>query len=194
MRYRTPTPLSKITRIRDPNEQYSVLRHCGVYKRDGKGAAYITTRIPVVVADAVRKGILPATALTDATEIKVGHTNCMERRLCQYDQCIHNSLEVTWRAYYLADQRMKVGAFFSSTVASVKLTLFLAERLVHLAFRAKGAQPVIYECPGCKKTKHIEFYKLRDVGGYTGAESDVVDALRATDQRRIRRVSKFKRR
>lgn len=111
----------------------------------------------------------------------------MERRLQQYDKCLHSSLEVTWKAFYLCDQRMKVGELFFCfhfTLVSASLTFVLAERLVHLAFRAKGAQPNIYKCPGCQK-RHVEFYNLEEVGGYDAVESDVVNAIRATGQQKI---------
>lgn len=67
------------------------------------------------------------------------------------------------------------------------LTWF-AERLVHLALRAKGAHPILYACPGVKcRKRHREFYPLKVAGGWSSVEDEMVSALKATGQKDIER-------
>ncbi|KAJ7131048.1 hypothetical protein C8R44DRAFT_731317 [Mycena epipterygia] len=141
------------------------------YKGDGRGGLYLTGRIKRKVVQRVRAGQLPKSAIDEEMEVKVGHTRTLPRRRKQYKKCVHSTYCTIWSAYYPARLRMK------------------AERLVHLALRAKGAHPILYACPGVKcRKRHREFYPLKAAGGWSAVEDEVVSALKATGQKGIERI------
>lgn len=133
----------------------------------------------------VRTGKLPESAIDEEMEVKVGHTRTLPRRRKQYKKCVHSTYCTIWSVYYPARLRMKAGTSYIFITDS--LTWF-AERLVHLALRAKGAHPILYACPGVKcRKRHREFYPLKAAGGWSAVEDEMVSALKATGQKDIER-------
>ncbi|KAJ6544880.1 hypothetical protein DFH09DRAFT_1088415 [Mycena vulgaris] len=115
---------------------------------------------------------LPEFTIDEEIEVKVGHTRSLPRRCKQYQKCVHPTYCMVWSVYYPACLRMK------------------AERLVHLAPRAKGAHPIIHTCLGVKcRKRHCEFYSLKAAGGWRAVEDEVVSALKATGQKDIKRCN-----
>ncbi|KAJ7089599.1 hypothetical protein C8R44DRAFT_751342 [Mycena epipterygia] len=169
---RRPLTLADIS-SRIPN--YATQREVAIehsrYKGDGRGGLYLTGRIKRKVVQRVRAGQLPKSTIDEEMEVKVGHTRTLPHRRKQYKKCVHSTYCTIWSAYYPARLRMK------------------AERLVHLALRAKGAHPILYACPGVKcRKRHREFYPLKAAGGWSAVEDEVVSALKATGQKGIERI------
>ncbi|KAF8134718.1 hypothetical protein K438DRAFT_1997611 [Mycena galopus ATCC 62051] len=78
-------------------------------------------------------------------ELKVGETSDMARHWNDYCKCLKNGHTLHWE--------------FHCHIPHCKL----AERLVHLSFRALGGVQVHYSCPGCR-VRHREFYSLENIG------------------------------
>ncbi|KAF7331143.1 hypothetical protein MSAN_02443900 [Mycena sanguinolenta] len=78
-------------------------------------------------------------------EFKVGETSSMPRRYGEYSKCTKNGHTLQWEFHCEVPYRK------------------LAERLVHLSFRALGGVLVRYPCPGCY-VRHREFYLLDNIG------------------------------
>ncbi|KAJ7105943.1 hypothetical protein C8R44DRAFT_745598 [Mycena epipterygia] len=165
--------LAEISRIPNYATQREVAIKHARYKGDwrGGGGLYLTGRLKRQILQQVHAGQLPESAIDDAMEVKVGHTRNLPRWRKQYNKCRHASYCTIWSVFYPARFRMK------------------AERLVHLALRAKGAHPIIYACPGVKcRKRHREFYPLKAAGGWSAVEDEAVSALKATGQKDIERI------
>ncbi|KAJ6543226.1 hypothetical protein DFH09DRAFT_1322224 [Mycena vulgaris] len=163
--------LAEISRIPNYATQRKLAVKHAVYKGDGPGGLYITGRIKRKIVQRVRAGGLSESAIDKEMEVKVGHTQSLPRQRKQYRKCVHPTYCTVWSVYYPARLQMK------------------AERLVHLALRAKRAHPIIHACPGVKcRKRHREFYSLKAAGGWRAVEDEVVLALKATGQKGIERI------
>ncbi|KAJ6448059.1 hypothetical protein C8R45DRAFT_1115521 [Mycena sanguinolenta] len=83
--------------------------------------------------------------LNGQLEFKVGETSSMPRRYGEYSKCTKNGHTLEWGFHCQVPHRK------------------LAERLIHLSFRALGGVLVRYPCPGCNM-RHREFYSLDNIG------------------------------
>ncbi|KAJ7194614.1 hypothetical protein GGX14DRAFT_576311 [Mycena pura] len=134
-----PPPFKSVSTMRDAFDKLiALLGEPDHYVKEGEGSIYVVVRID------------PYGAL----QVKVGHTNCMDRRKNEYLRCESTGHAVYWQFHCKVEKRM------------------LVERLIHLSFIDLNAIVVRYPCPGCG-TRHREYYSLDLVGGLDAVE-DIV--------------------
>ncbi|KAJ7702573.1 hypothetical protein B0H16DRAFT_1831905 [Mycena metata] len=136
------------------------------YKREGWGSLYITSRVDKRIQNAYDAGQISLETYLDHLEVKVGHSYNVEKRRHQYKNCARQQVLI-WHYHFAADRRI------------------LAERLIHLALDAIGAERAIRPCPGCK-TSHVEYYKFRSVGSFERLNHIITSVLKHLGQRGVR--------
>ncbi|KAJ7175478.1 hypothetical protein C8R46DRAFT_1030535 [Mycena filopes] len=75
------------------------------YKREGEGGLYVTARVDEGIQDAYDAGKMSLDAFLDRLEVKVGHSQEVETRRCQYKKRAVKQVLV-WHYHYPADRRM----------------------------------------------------------------------------------------
>ncbi|KAJ7637372.1 hypothetical protein DFH06DRAFT_1336037 [Mycena polygramma] len=146
------TSLASIRRLPTIDDQIAVLlakRHSRLYKNEGRGKLYVNARVPEDAIDELHAGNLKPAEFKTVAKLgaKVGHTNAIERRCCQYEACDRGQTHV-WAWTYDVPRR------------------YLAERLVHLEIARAGGRKVITRCPGCG-VYHREFVAFLSIGSFT---------------------------
>ncbi|KAJ7501256.1 hypothetical protein B0H11DRAFT_2375490 [Mycena galericulata] len=131
------------------------------YQGEGLGLLYITSRVPTAILQAYQAGTINWEEFSQSLDVKVGHTECIRRRISQYRAC-RRGMSLVWHVGFLVEKRM------------------LAERLVHLRLRSLGIRPHILRC-SCSVC-HREYYPFQDLGSFDALVCLIKAAVVATGQ------------
>ncbi|KAJ7018619.1 hypothetical protein C8F04DRAFT_1243132 [Mycena alexandri] len=164
------TSLADSSQLTDPFDRVLVALARRRYKREGKGGLYVKARVDEGIQVAYDAGQISLETYLDHLEVKMGHSYDVEIRRCQYKKCAKQQVLI-WHYFFAADRRM------------------LAERLVHLALDAIGAERGIRPCPGCK-TRHVEYYKFRSIGSFERLNRIITSVLEHLGQTELKAIEK----
>ncbi|KAJ7907147.1 hypothetical protein B0H13DRAFT_1879858 [Mycena leptocephala] len=163
--------LASIRRLPTYEAQFDALlasRRRRLYKREGPGKLYVTTRIPAADIRNYEAGKLTAAALVAKLEFKLGHTKSLARRRRQYRKCDKTQIQThLWLWSYDVPHR------------------YLAERMIHLRLFGRDAQTLVHPCLGCG-VQHREFFCLASVGGLAGLHRIVREVLGLLGQKAVK--------
>ncbi|KAJ6461912.1 hypothetical protein C8R47DRAFT_1080429 [Mycena vitilis] len=158
--------------LRTYDEQIAALlanQHARLYRKEGPGKLYLNARVPDDAVYKLRTHQLGHAGLKGVAklDVKVGHTNSITRRCCEYEACDRGQTTV-WAWTYDVPRR------------------YLAERIVHLELARAGARKVIRRCPGCG-INHREYVLFSSLGSLAHVDRIVRRVLGWLGLSRVRR-------
>ncbi|KAJ6487071.1 hypothetical protein C8R47DRAFT_1072162 [Mycena vitilis] len=165
--------LASIRNLRTYDEQIAALlskQHARLYRKEGPGKLYLNARVPDDAIYNLRTNQLGPAGFKGVAKLdaKVGHTNSITRRCCEYEACDRGQTTV-WAWTYDVPRR------------------YLAERLVHLELARAGARKVTRRCPGCG-VYHREFVAFFSVRSLAHVDRIVRKVLGWLGLSRVRRA------
>jgi hypothetical protein len=188
---RPPPPNCHRRRLPTYEAQFDALlasRRRRLYKREGPGKLYVTTRIPAADIRNYEAGKLTAAALVAKLEFKLGHTKSLARHCREYRKCDKTQIQThLWLWSYDVPHRYLAGES-RFQIHGCSYLSFFTERMIHLRLFGRDAQTLVHPCLGCG-VQHREFFCLASVGGLAGLHRIVREVLGLLGQKAVKRCA-----